>query len=156
EADNEIVGRIAHTLKLELVEDVDRHIRRERAADPDVRDLLMCGWARFYRPRSAASLREAQGTFERVLELRPRSARARIGLATVLAATMLEGWSRSLPDDQARVEELLAEVLARSANHSMAHYAIAMLRRTQSRLSEARIEAERAVALDSSNSAALY
>ena len=156
EAEEEMIGRLAHTLYLELVEDVDRHIRREGAADPDARDLVMRGWARFYRPRSPASLQEAQSAFARALELRPRSVRARIGFAVVLAATILEGWSRSLPADQARVEELLGDVFARGTNHSMAHYAMAMLRRFQARLSEACIEAERAVALDHSNAAALY
>jgi tetratricopeptide (TPR) repeat protein len=38
----------------------------------------------------------------------------------------------------------------------MAHYAMAMLRRSQKRLTEACIEAERAVAFDHNNSAALY
>ena len=135
---------------------MDRQIRREGGADPDARDLVMRGWARFYRPRSPASLQEAQAAFARALELRPRSIRARIGIATVLAATILEGWSHSLPADQAQIEELLGEVFARGTNHSMAHYAMAMLRRSQARLGEARIEAERAVALDHSNAAALY
>ena len=155
-AEDEIIGCLAHALNLELVADADRHIRRERAADPDARDLAMRGWAEFYRPRSPTTLREAQAAFARALELRPRSVRARIGLATVLAAAMLEGWSHSLPDDQALVEELLADVFERGTNYSMAHYAMAMLRRSQKRLSEARIEAARAVALDHNNSAALY
>jgi adenylate cyclase len=38
----------------------------------------------------------------------------------------------------------------------MAHHALGMLRRSQNRLNEARIEAERAVALDRNNSGALY
>ena len=153
---DEVIGRLAHTLNLELVEDVDRHIRRESAADPTARDLVMRGWACFYRSRSASSLQEAQRAFERALELRPQSRRARIGLATVLAATILEGWSRSPSVDQARVQELLAEVFVRGTNHSMAHYAMAMLRRSQNRKGEARIEAELAVALDHNNFAALY
>jgi TolB-like protein len=156
ETEDEIIGRLAHTLNLELVADADRHIRRERAADPDAHDLVMRGWAEFYRPRSVTTLREARAVFVRALELLPRSVRARIGLATVIAAAMLGGWSRSLADDQARIEGLLAEVFARRANHSMAYYAMAMLRRSQKRLVEGRIEAERAVALDHNNSAALY
>ncbi|MGH7058526.1 MAG: tetratricopeptide repeat protein, partial [Acetobacteraceae bacterium] len=153
---DEIIGRLAHTLNLELVADAGRRIRLERASDPDARDLIMRGWGWFYRPRSAANLQEAQRAFERTLELQPRSRRARIGLATVLAATIIEGWERSLAEDQARVEELLAEVFARGTNDSMAHYAMAMLRRSQSRVSEACIAAERAVTLDHNNSAALY
>jgi len=153
---DEIIGRLARTLNLELVEAVGRRIEQERSIDPDAHDLVMRGWALFYRPRSAAILPDAQRAFERALELDSQSVEARIGLATVLAAALIEGWSASLPDDQSRVEELLGEVFARGANDSMAHLAMAMLRRGQNRLTEARIEAEGAVALDHNNSAALY
>ncbi len=156
EAEDEIIGRLARTLNLELVEAVGRRIEQEGADAPDARDLVMRGWALFYRPRSAATLQDARRAFEQAYELDAQSVEARIGLATVLAATMLEGWSNSLPNDQARVEELLGEIFARGANDSMAHHAMAMLRRSQNRLTEARIEAERAVALDHNNSAALY
>ena len=123
---------------------------------PDAHDLAMRGWALFYRPWSAAILQGAQRAFERAFELDPQSVEARIGLATVLAASIIEGWSAALPDDQAQVEELLGEVFARGSNDAMAHLATAMLRRSQHRLIDARIEAERAVALDHNNSAALY
>jgi TolB-like protein len=156
EAEEEIIGRLARTLNLELVEAVGRRIEQEEATDPDAHDLMMRGWALFYRPRSAATLEDAQRAFERALALGPQAVEARIGLATVLATAIIEGWSNSPPDDQARVEQLLAEIFARGANDSMAHYASAVLRRSQSRLTEARIEAERAVALDHNNSAALY
>jgi TolB-like protein len=156
ETEDEIIGRLANALNLELVADADRHIRRERAADPDAHDLVMRGWAEFYKPRSVTTLREARAVFVRALELLPRSVKARIGLATVIAAAMLGGWSQSLADDQVQVERLLAEVFVRCTNHSMAYYAMAMLRRSQKRLIEGRIEAERAVALDPNNSAALY
>ena len=156
EAEDEIIGRLARTLNLELVEAIGRRIEREKPANPDARDLVMRGWAWFHRPRSEANLEEAQQAFEQALTLDSQSIEARVGLATVLAGTALEGWSRSLAADQARVEKLLTEVFRRGANHSVAHYAMTMLRRSQKRLTEARIEAERAVALDHNNSAALY
>jgi TolB-like protein len=155
-AEDEIVGRLVRTLHLELLEDADRRSRTKRPANPDTHDLLIRGWAWFCRPRSAPTLRDAKQEFERALELEPSSVEARIGLATVLAASLLEGWSNSLSQDQARVGQLLAEVFARVTNHSIAHQAMAMLRRSQNRLTEARIEAERAVALDRNNSGALY
>ena len=156
EAQDEIVGRLPRTLNLELVEAAGRRIEQERAVDPDADDLVMRGWTWFYRPRSAATLQDAQRAFERALELDPQSVEARIGLATVLVTVILEGWSNSLPQEQARAEQLLAEVSARGTNHSMAHHATGMLRRSQDRLTEARIEAETAVRLDHNNSAALY
>jgi TolB-like protein len=156
EAENEITGRLARTLNLELVEAVGRRIEQERAIDPDAHDLVMRGWTWFYRPRSAATLQDAQRAFEQALELDPQSVEAKIGLATVLVTVILEGWSSSLSQDQERSEQLLAQVFARGTNHAMAHHAIGMLRRSQNRLTEARIEAERAVTLDHNNSAALY
>jgi tetratricopeptide (TPR) repeat protein len=156
DAEDEITGRLARTLNLELVEDVGRRIEQERAIDPDTHDLVMRGWTWFYRPRSAVTLQDAQRAFERVLERDPQSVEARIGLATVLVTVILEGWSNSLQQDQARAEQLLREVFARGINDAMAHHAMGMLRRSQNRLNEARIEAERAVALDRNNSAALY
>jgi adenylate cyclase len=156
EAEDEIIGRLARTLNLELVEAAGRRIEQERAVDPDTHDLVMRGWTWFYRPRSAATLQDAQRAFERALELDPQSVEARIGLATVLVTVILEGWSNSLPQDQARAEQLLAAVFARGANHPMAYHATGMLRRSQNRLTEARIEAETAVTLDHNNSAALY
>jgi adenylate cyclase len=152
--EDEIVGRLVRTLRLEVLEDADRRSRTMRAPDTD--DLLIIGWAWFYRPRSESTLQEAQREFERALELEPSSVEARIGLATVLVASLLEGLSASIAQDQARVEELLSEVFARVTNHSIAHQAMAMLRRSQNHLTEARIEAERAVALDRNNSGALY
>jgi adenylate cyclase len=156
EAEDEITGRLARTLNLELVEDVGRRIEQERAIDPDAHDLEMRGWASYYRPRSVASLQEAREAFERALKLQPRSVDARIGLATAVVTGLLEGWSSSLQRDQARAEQLLTEVFARGVNDAMAHHAMGLLRRSQNRLNEARIEAERAVALDRNNSAALY
>jgi adenylate cyclase len=156
EAEDEITGRLARTLNLELVEDVGRRIEQEQAIDPDAQDLAMRGWASYCRPRSVATLHEAREAFEQALKTQPQSVDARIGLATALVAALLEGWSSSLQQDQARAEQLLTEVFAHGVNDSMAHHAMGLLRRSQNRLNEARIEAERAVALDRNNSAALY
>jgi TolB-like protein len=83
-AQNEITGRLARTLDLELVEAEARRIAREKAADPDARDLVMRGWAWYYRARSEVAGQEARQAFERALEIDPHSIDARIGLAQIL------------------------------------------------------------------------
>ncbi len=95
EAQSEITGRLARTLNVELVRDLGHRIELERAADPDARDLVMRGWARFSRPVSAATMQEAQQDFERAVEIDPRSVDARIGIATVLLGKIASGWSSS-------------------------------------------------------------
>jgi adenylate cyclase len=156
EAQNEITGRLARTLHLELGEAVGRRIEQEKVVDPDARDFAMRGWALFYRPFSVANRREAQRAFEQALEIDARSVDARIGVALVLATNVGDGWSSSVEQDKVRAEQLLLEALERDANRSMAHYAMAILRRLQNRLAESQIEFETAIALDRNNARAIY
>jgi adenylate cyclase len=80
EAQDAITSRLARTLNVELVAAVGRRIEQEKVVNPDALDLVMRGWALQNRPRTSANSREAQRSFERALELDPRSVDARIGL----------------------------------------------------------------------------
>jgi TolB-like protein/class 3 adenylate cyclase/Tfp pilus assembly protein PilF len=151
EAQSGITGRLARSLNLELVRDIDRRIELEREVNPDASDLVMRGWALRYRPASKANRQEAQRAFEQALALDPRSVDARIGLAMILATNVSIGWSSSVKEDETRAEQLLFDALGRDPNSSMAHFAVAVLRRTQNRLAEAYTEAEAAVSLDRNN-----
>jgi TolB-like protein/Tfp pilus assembly protein PilF len=155
EAQSEITGRLARSLNLELVEAAGRRIEQEKAANPDARDLVMRGWAWWYRQASVANREEARGNFERALEIDPVSVDARIGIAMVLIANLPSGWSNAFQRDGARAEQLLLEALARDPNNSMAHTAMGQLRRVQNRLPESRIECETAIALDRNNALAI-
>ncbi|MBV8118607.1 MAG: winged helix-turn-helix domain-containing protein, partial [Alphaproteobacteria bacterium] len=106
EAQGEITGRLARTLHLKLVETAAGRLEQERSGDPDASDFAMRGLAWFYRPRSKATLQEAQRLFESSLDSDPRSVDARIGLAEVLVSSVGDGWSSSARQDEARVERL--------------------------------------------------
>ena len=155
EAQSGITSRLARTLNLELLRDVDRRIEQEKELNPDARDMVMRGWAQWHRPRSFTNNQAAQRTFEQALALDRRSLDAGIGLATVLASTVVNGWSSPVEQDEARAEQLLIEALGRDPNSSMAHFSMGLLRRTENRLAEARAELEAAVALDRNNANAL-
>jgi TolB-like protein/Flp pilus assembly protein TadD len=154
EAQDEITGRLARMLNLELLADVSRRIDLDSGADPDARDFVMQGWSWYYRPYSTASRREAQRAFERALEIHPASVDARIGVAAVLAANLADGWSSAREQDEARTEQLLLEAFERDQNCSMTHFAMGILRRVQNRFAEALIEFEAAIALDRNNARA--
>jgi adenylate cyclase len=154
EAQNEITGRLARSLHRELVQNVGRRIEQEKAVDPDSRDLVMRGWAILQRPISLANREEARQAFERALGIDPRSIDARIGIASVLVFNIIEGWNTSVQQDQARAEQLLLEAIERDANRSTAHYAMGLLRRSQGRFAEAKIELEAAITLDRNNAKA--
>jgi len=154
EAQDEITGRLARTLNFALVQDAGRRIDREKVVDPDAHDLVMRGWAWFYRPLSVENRREASQAFAQALENDPQSVEARIGLAMILVTNLAIHRSASLDQDEARAEQLLLEAIERDVNRSMAHYAMGILRRLQSRLGEARGELETAIALDRNNASA--
>jgi TolB-like protein len=153
---NEITGRLAQSLNLELVEAVGRRIERESAADPDAQALVMRGWAWYYRSTSAKTMREAQTAFERALEIDLGSVEAKLGLAAVLVRNLAEGWSPPRLEDQVRAERLLLEALECDPNRATAHYSMGMLRRVQNRLTEARIEFETTIALDRNHARAFF
>jgi adenylate cyclase len=155
-AQDEITGRLARTFNLELMKDAGRRIEQEKAVDPNARDLIMRGWAWYYRPRSTTTVQEAQRAFELALEIEPGSVDARIGVAAILVVSLANGWSSSVQQDQARAELLFLEAVERDPNRSMAHFALGILRRFQNRLTESRIEQEAAIALDHNNARAFH
>ena len=156
EAQNEITSRLARTLNLELAEAVERNVEKEGAANPDAHDLVMRGWARWYRRISPAHRDEARLAFEKALMMDPHADDAKIGLATVLVSNIADGWSACPEQDRARSEELLLDALEREPNRSMAHYAMAMVRRSQRQLIELKMEFDTAIALDRNNARAYF
>src|SRR5205807_5572550 len=122
--------------------------------DPDARDLVMRGWALYQRPLSEGNRREALQAFERAQAIDPNSIDAKIGIAAVLAVNLANGTTETPKEDEVRAEKLLADALQRDPNRSQLHVTIALLRRLQNRLTESRIEWERAIALDPNNAVA--
>ena len=151
EAEDEITGRLARTLNLEIVKVVGRRIEQKRAVHSDADDLVMRGWARYYRSSSKVDRLEAQRSFEEALEMDPESVNARVGVARILVGNMIDGWSSSFQHDEARAEQLLLEAVERDANSSMARATMGYLREIQNRLPESRLEFETAIALDRNN-----
>ena len=109
---SETTGRLARTINFKLVEAQGLSIERERALDPDPRDLVIRGWAALVRPISAETLQEALRAFERVLEIDANSVAAKVGLAYALSGNIADGWSTSVQQDEARAEQLLLEAIA--------------------------------------------
>jgi len=154
EEQSEITSRLAKTLNVQLIEAANSRLERERAIDPDARDLVMRGWAFFNRPFSSTTMQEAQRAFERALEIDSRSVDARIGIARTLINLVAGGWSNSVERDELRAEQLLLEALDRDASTSDAHEMMGLLRRFQNRLAESRIELKTAVSLDRNDASA--
>jgi hypothetical protein len=115
-AQNEITGRIARSLNLELAEAVGRRVERDGVANPDAQDFLMRGWALYYRPASTKRRQEALRDFERALDIDSQSVEARIGVGAVLVDDVVLRFSNFRERDAARADELLREALAGEMN----------------------------------------
>jgi TolB-like protein/class 3 adenylate cyclase/Flp pilus assembly protein TadD len=155
QAQSEITGRLAGTLNSHLVTAAGQRLEEEKRLDPDARDLVMRGRALFTWPISTAIRRQALEAFEGALAIDPGSVDARIGIANVLVGNIVNGWSASVQQDEARAEQLLDEALDRNAGSAWAHFVRGILRRAQNRLPEAKIELEEAIQHDRNFSSAI-
>jgi adenylate cyclase len=145
EAQDEIIGRLARSLNVELVKDAGRRIERERMGNPNALDLIMRGRAALEKPASAATYEEALQIFEQALEIDPLSVDAKRGLGSALAGRAADGWSRSRQQDLAHAEQLLLEVLEVDANNASARQKMGQVLQQQNRLAESKIELETAI-----------
>jgi len=155
QAQTTITGRLARSLQLELIEAVGRRIDQDKPGSLDARELIMRGWAFFFRPESEETLRLAQEAFEQALSFDPKSIDARVGIAAVLDERVANVKSKSREPDMARADELLTEALERDRNHPRGRAELGRLRRLQGRLLESKIELEKALALDRNNVSAI-
>jgi adenylate cyclase len=158
-AQSEITGRLAQSLQLQLLANVSRRIEQDKPENVDARDLIMRGWAIYTRPRQSgnpgATLDEAQRMFERALEMDPESVDARAGIATMIGERLANGISNAREQDMQRDDQWLREAYDRDRNNLRAVTELGRLRRIQGRLSESRIELERALGMDPNNSYAI-
>ena len=141
---NEITGQIARALQFELaIADAGRLTEHLGALDYILRGRA-AWWKSTYRSANA----EALALFERALALDPDAVEAQIWLALMLINRVHSFVSDAPGLDIQRADELIAPALAVSPNSASAHYVKGQVLRAQSRLEDAAIEYETAIALD--------
>jgi DNA-binding winged helix-turn-helix (wHTH) protein/TolB-like protein/tetratricopeptide (TPR) repeat protein len=145
---DEITGRLARSLVRKLIGIASSRLEALQPGDWTTYDHDIRGRAMAMLPSSLTNRQAAIYSFERVLALDPGSVGGRIGMAAALIGNILDGWSTSIQQDEARAERLLLEVLRGNADISRAHAYMGMLRRCQGRLFDSRLELEIAVAMD--------
>jgi adenylate cyclase len=142
---NEITGRIANTLNVELA-----GVEAARPTEqPDALDYIFRGRALFFgKSPSRENSAEAISLFEHALELDPRSVEAKTYLAGVLVNLVTTDMTNSRAADLARAEGLVDQALAASPRFSYAHYVKGTVLRARSRYEDAIPEFETALTLD--------
>ena len=141
---NEITGQIARALQFELaIADAGRVTEH-----PDALDYILRGRAAWWKSAYRSVNAEALCLFERAVALDPGAVEAQIWLA-LMVINRVHSFVSDAPDlDTFRADELIARALVVSPNHAWAHYVKGQVLRAQSRLEDAAIEYETAIALD--------
>jgi TolB-like protein/class 3 adenylate cyclase len=150
---DEITGRIASTLNLELI----AAEANQPVEHPDALDYIFRGREFFFgKSRSLQNWRTAIGWYEQALAADPQSAEAKTYLAGALVDEVRVFRPNSSMADLARAEKLIDEALATSAaKTSWAHYVKGALLRVKGQWQDAIDEFEAALALNHNNTAAL-
>jgi adenylate cyclase len=149
---NEITGRIANALGIELIA-----AEAARPTEhPDAIDYILRGRAAFLKPASRDSYADAIRRFERALTLDPRSAEAQSLLANALVGRVLDGMTDSAAADIARAEGLVGQALAASPRSALVHAAKGNVLRAQNRWEEAIPEFETVLAFNPNTAGALH
>jgi len=149
---DEITGRIAVTLNLELVA-----AEAARPTDnPDALDYILRGRAAFNKGPARDNYNKAIGWYERALALDPQSVEARGNLANALMNRVMSGVTDAAATDIARAEGLVGQALAASPRSPLAHWAKGQVLRAQRRWAEAIPEYETVIASDRNRVAAVY
>jgi adenylate cyclase len=149
---DEITGRIAVTLNLELVTaEARRATEHPEALDYILRGRAIAGW----KPPSRENVAEAIGLYERALALDPRSVEAQCCLVGMLMGRVMNGLADSAAEDIARAEGLAGQALAASPHNPLAHMAKAQVLRAQHRYDEAIPEYETVLASNRNQGIAL-
>src|SRR5918998_5768954 len=122
-AQSEITGRLARTLNVEVTRAAGRRIERQGAVDLEARDIAMRAKG-VYDGGLSKSITEAAGRlYEQALEKDPELLDAKIGLAFVWGRNIVNGWSSSPKEDEARAEKIFFEALEQRPNDASLHMA---------------------------------
>jgi class 3 adenylate cyclase/TolB-like protein/cytochrome c-type biogenesis protein CcmH/NrfG len=119
---DEITGRLARRLDVELTNAESRRGQSEHPDSPDAVDLAMRGWSVLNQPYSRERLAESQDLFERALRIEPEFPKALVGLAQTLAIEVNYRWSSAPADQLAQAIAMIDRVLSSSPNDATAHF----------------------------------
>lgn len=143
---DEVVSRLANTLKAQFIEAEAR--RAERSPHPNSMDFFFQGMAWLHKGQTPQQVQQAAGLFERALALDSRNIEALVSMATV---DMSIG-TTFLTDDRAprlaAAEAALIKALSRVPQHARARMILGDVKILTNRRSQGVAECEHALELD--------
>jgi adenylate cyclase len=144
---DDIVTRLASTLRIQLIDMEAAQLQRAHPANPDAQELALRCEASLLADFSS---RERFHLCEQALEIDPNNVTALAWLSVKFYLPALTSQSADRQADIKRADELVSRALAIDPNSSAAHFAKASVLLAQGQFEEARAEAERTIELDPS------
>ncbi|MGO4441032.1 adenylate/guanylate cyclase domain-containing protein [Rhizobium sp. RAF56] len=120
--EDEITGRLARRLDLELTNEESRRAQAERPNNPDAVDLTMRAWSVLNQPYSREQLEQSRSLFEQALHIDAGLPKALVGLSQTLATEVNYRWSAAPEEALARATEGVNRVLSAYPEDAMAHF----------------------------------
>jgi len=154
ELQDAVTGRIASSLRIQLVQAENRRALAERPADPDAIDLRLRAMAILISPPAPERTLAARRHLEESLRLDPQSADGWAQLARVLVDDYLSHWNEAKDSVDAakdllrRATEAVQEALKIDPSVAMAHHADGFIRRAKGDHVGALDAFDRAIQLD--------
>jgi adenylate cyclase len=149
--EDEITGRLARRLDLELIDAETRRAQSERPNNPDAVGLTMRGWSVLNQPFSREQLTRARNLFEKALAIDPEYAKALVGLAWALTVEVQYRWTTAPAEQLTRADGIVTRVLSGSSDDAMAHFVKGDILRAQGKDFDAAIrEYEAAISINPS------
>jgi class 3 adenylate cyclase/TolB-like protein/cytochrome c-type biogenesis protein CcmH/NrfG len=149
--EDEITGRLARRMDLELTNEESRRAQAERPNNPDAVDLTMRGWSVLNQPFSGEQLTQARDLFERALRIDPGLPKALVGLAWALTVQVQYRWTDNPGELLTRADDTVTGVLSAFPDDAMAHFVTGDILRARGRDFETAIrEYEAAISINPS------
>jgi TolB-like protein/class 3 adenylate cyclase/Flp pilus assembly protein TadD len=146
---DQITGRIARALNMELKEQMSRRAALGRPEDLDAVDLATRAWAiLFNKPQSAGTNAEVAPLLERALELDPKNAEAWTGLSYMHTRAAVFGWSPSRAESLRLAVDAGERAIKFDARSADAYYVLAFALRRSGDWSRARELNKRCIELN--------
>ena len=120
--EDEITGRLARQLDLELTNEESRRAQAERPNNPDAVDLTMRAWSVLNQPYSREQLEQSRSLFEQALHIDAGLPKALVGLSQTLATEVNYRWSAAPEEALARATDAVNRVLSAYPEDAMAHF----------------------------------
>jgi TolB-like protein/Tfp pilus assembly protein PilF len=148
ELEQDVTGRIASSLGIELIKAEGRRATNEQSANPDAMDLRVRAMHLYFSSITPEHSQEARRLLEQAVQRDPYSAEAWGWLGEILAGQYLRGWNEVGQKELREADEAVRTAVAIDPNLAQAHYAEGLVRRAKGEQQAALTAFTRAVELD--------